>query len=648
MTLTFRNMGPAFTVPALTENSMTLDLPDPQDQGDVWGEQLNNAINDVVAQAIAAAVAVGGITVGAVTKTATDQKGVAFPIARMLGSAEVWLRAAQGAIGGLATLDSGGQLPLNQAGNINPASIGASPVGHQHSLADLPAVARALDAAPAIAIFNTSTSTWPARLTLTTSPTRTVIWFGDADIPTDAIPGIDMFFGPDNRGGGTIPDPGSDPGNGTTDPDPGTGNTTGAPVVTVNGSLYNITATYTNGTTPTTYTYIQLAVRGPNGENLDTGFVGNVNLAAGATQALTGSGTASAAGVWKTWIAYNITGGTDQSNWVDGPATSFTIATTGGGTTPPAGGGTPGSRTIPLIGRSGLAWNSGVFFNAGDITSANSFASFRGRKLDSIMYFPGRASDSEMNYLNSGLTSWPGYRIVSLPTQSGGQNDSAGSGAAYTTFWTNYGKQLHSTGWDDGRTIMRLNWELNGDWYPHAVPNNGAASFIAAVKNAVNSIRINAPKTLFNLTMNRANQGANPWASQIYDPLIAHFDIIGLDWYDDFPAQNNSTAFNGAVAADPGPTSIATYCRAKGKMMWLDEWGISYRPDGPHGGDDPFFITSVYDWCVANSDVLAGETYYEDDGTNGQNGRLMPGSKTNSPNSRAAYISTSRWGGTGA
>lgn len=622
---------------------MSIDLPEPSPTDDVWGEQLNDAINSIVSEAIDAAVAAGGITVGAITSSALQGNGLRKNLTQQIGSANVVLADAIGSYGGVAPLDTGGFVPLRNTGNLSYTSVGAAASQHTHSQADLPDVARALDSAPAIGIYNTATMTWPARISLTTSATRTVIWFGDADIPTDAIGGIDLFFGP-TTSGVTNPDPGTGGGNGTTDPDPGTGNTTGAPTITVNGSQYNITATYTNGTAATTYTYLQLAVRGPNGEQQDTGILGNVTLAPGATQALTGSGSASSTGTWRAWIAYNITGGADQSNWVDGPVTTFTIASTGGGVTPPPTGGTGGARTIPLLNRSGLAWNSGVFYNAGDLNSANQFAVWRGRKLDSIMYFPGRGSYSEMNNMRSDLTAWPGYRIVTLPTQPSGNNDSYGAGSAGAAFWLQWGKDLHSKGWDDGRTIMRLNWELNGDWYPHSVPANGATNFIASIQTAVNNIRANAPKSIFNLCMNRANPGANPWASSIYDPLNAYYDIIGLDWYDDFPAQNNSGAFNQAVTSDPGPTSLATYCRSKGKMMWLDEWGLSHRTDGPSGGDDPFYMNSMWDWCVANSDILAGETYYEDPGTNGQGGQISQGAN---PNGGAAYRSTSHWGGTG-
>jgi hypothetical protein len=620
---------------------MTAELPEPSVTDDVWGLQLNTAISGVEAIAAeAAAAAASNVNI-------TDVDDDGNPIVNYgNSSATVLLVSALGKPGGAASLDGGGQIPLSQIGNINPTSIGAAAAQHTHALADIPEVVRALDASPAIAVFNTTSGKWPARNTITTSTTRTVIWWGDADIPSDAKPNVDLFYGPTARSGSTVPTPPSTPPP-TSDPDPVTAITRGEPVNTVNSSLFNIRANCTNGNTANTFTYLQLAVRGPNGENGDTGYNSNVTITSGQLLTVTGSGSAGVTGVWKAYLTYNIAGTAGQSSWVDGPSTNFTIAATGGGTTPPPAGDV-GHRTIPLIGRSGLAWNSGVFYNAGDPTSAQQFATWRGRKLDSIMYFPGRTNYDQINWRHTGLNSWPGYRIVSVPAQPANQNNNTGNSATGYNFWAEWGRQAKAQGWDDGRTIVRLNWEANGNWYPWAWYNGGASLFVNTYKNVVNAIRSTTTKMLFNLTVNRANvNGGITWNTQVYDPLIAHYDIIGLDWYDDFPAMNNLSSWNSALAANPGPTSIASYCRSKGKMMWLDEWGLSHRPDAGSaaGGDDPYYMGKMFEWCTANSDVLAGETYYEDDGTNGQYGRISGGGN---PNGAAAYWLLSRWCGTGA
>lgn len=610
---------------------MTIGLPTPDDSIDVWGEQLNAAIGGINATALAAqAAAATNVNVSSL-----DANG--NPVLTYTGGmATVLLSSAAGKANGVATLDAGGQVPLTQTGNVSYLSTGAAPAIHTHALADLPQVALAIDASPAIAVFNTTTSQWPTRNSITTSPTRTVIWWGDATIPTYAIAGIDLYFGPKTSGTTvSAPTPPAPP---TSTPDPVTGITLTAPVVTVNGSLYNITATINAGSTARTLAYLQLAVRGPNGEQQDTGFNNNAVLTSGQTLTVTGSGTAASTGTWTVFLAYNVTGAAADSNWTNGPVATFTIAATGGGTTPPAGG-SVGTRTIPLIGRSGLPWNSGVFRNAGDLTSANEFATFRNRPLDSIMYFTGRAQYTDLNWMRDDLTAWPGYRIVAMPTQPTGSQNSVGAGSQGTTFWTAYGKLLAAKGWNDGRTICRLNWEANGNWYDWAWANGGPANFIAAYKNAVNCIRLNAPKTLFNLGVTRGFAAdSTVFLTGIANPLLNFFDIIGIDVYDQFPPETTQSAFDGSLNLIPGMNNVAAYCRANGKMMWLDEWGPSHRgTDG--GGDNPAYFNFMFTWMNANADVLAGETFYEDVGTGGEQTWLMTGAN---PNGAIAY--KSHWG----
>lgn len=605
-----------------------IDLPDTTAL-DQWGAQLNAAIEEVDDKANQALAEIAALTDGE-----TDTTG--FVPSSSLGTAN-----------GVATLDNAKQVPTNQLGNITPGIAGAAPAQHVHNLVDEPEASRAITLAPVITWFNNTSKMWTPRATLTPSASRPVIWAGDAAPPSDAIANVDLAYFPESSGT-TVTDP-TDP---TPPPntDPVTGVTLSTPVITVNGSAYNVTGTFTNGSTAQTYAYIQIAVRGPNGESADTAFNNSQNLTASQQVALSGSGNAGSVGTWRAWIAYNQSGGSSQASWIDGPVQTFTIASTGGAVTPPPSGDV-GNRTIPLIGRSGLPWNSGVFYNGGDVASANNFFNWRNRPGDSIMYFTGRAQWNDLNWLRSDLASWPGYRIISVPSQPGSSgtggglslfNDTGANASSYT-FWQNWGTAAKNAGWNDGRTIVRLNWEANGNWYNWAWLNQGAAQFVNAYKNVVNAIRSTAPKMLFDLTLNKdsVNGGVN-WSTQIASPLLSYFDILGLDWYDSFPAQNNSSAFTSAQNSNPGFNAVASFCRSNGKMLWLNEWSVDHRPDGPSGGDDPFYISSMFNLLSANADVVAGETYYEDPGTNGQNGQLSTGSFN--PNAGAAYRSSTRWG----
>lgn len=619
---------------------MSLELPEPA-ADDVWGNQLNEAITGVGSVAAAAQAA----ALNAVNVTTTDASG--NPIINYgVNSAAVLLATSVGQPGGVASLDSGGQIPKIQMGNLSYTDVGAAAAQHTHALKDLPDVSKALDASPAIALFNTGTQKWPSRISLTTSATRSVIWWGDATIPSDAVPNVDMFFGPTASGGtATNPIPVTPP---TNTPDPVTGIALSTPTVATNGSLYNLSAVFTNGSTPTNFAYIQLAVRGPNGEQQDTGFNVNAALAAAQTLTVTGSGSAGSTGSWKAYLSYNTTGGTSQASWIDGPAVTFTISTTGGGI---GGGSATGSQSnIPLIGRSGLPWNDGIFYNGGQVTDANAFAQWRNRPLDSIMYFTGRASWNDIMWMRDDLTAWPGYRIVCVPSQPEPMDNSSTANGSNNAFWTSYGLALKNKGWNDGRTIIRLNWEANGNWYDwNWGKGGGPSAFVNAYKNVVNSIRINAPKTIFDLTVNKSSRDAGnyTWQTDIYLPLVNHFDIVGLDWYDHGPAQTTQSAFDSAAAQDPGGESVAAFCRAHSKVMWLQECGLSWgAPPAYYGGqDDPGFWDKMWVWVHNNLDIFAGMTTYNDKGTG--NPPLMHSmfNPNYNPNGANEYKLPTRWGG---
>jgi len=604
---------------------MPIDLPDPSELIDVWGEQLNTAIESVESTAEAAAAA------AASNVNASDDVDGNLVLDYGANTATVLKTTAVGAANGVASLDNAGQVPLSQLGNPTFGDVGAAAASHTHSGSDLPQVALELNSAPAIAQFNTTTQQWPFRTDITSSPSKTVIWMGDAAIPTYAVPGVDFFFGPRKSGTTTeTPDPPDEP---TVLPD-ANGVTLSLPVVTVSGSAYNIAANVTTNSN-LTFTYLQFAVRGPNGEAQDTAYNNNrvVNTT---TIPIAGSGNATTTGNWTVRLAYNITGGSAQANWVDGPSATFNIADLGG---VPAG-------EIPVLGRSGLTWNSGVFFNAGSVTSAEQFFSWRNRPGDAIMYFVGRGTFDEMRWLRDDLTAWPGYRVLSLPTQPASQSNAATAAGTNNGFWTQYGLDLKNKGWDDGRTILRLNWEANGNWYNWAWVNGGPAQFVNAYKNAVNSVRIHAPNTKFVFNMNRGNHYDDTvWQTQIADPLLNHIDIIGIDSYDHAPAQNTESSWTSTLTQNPGLTSVATYCRANGLKMSLDEWGASGGVPGSYtgGGDNPFYINKMWEWFNANDDVVALEYYYNDNGAPDTLRHKIFSPTTDRPNASAAYNSTSRW-----
>lgn len=324
-------------------------------------------------------------------------------------------------------------------------------------------------------------------------------------------------------------------------------------------------------------------------------------------------------------------------------AKSVTATPNGAATTPPPN---SSNTAVPVLGLSGLPWNAGLFYGNGAIANANAFATWRNRPVDSILYFTARATWNDMAWLHADLAAFPGYRIVALPSQPTNMDNSSTAAGTNNTWWANYGTSLVNAGWHDGRTIIRLNWESNLTGNPYAFNKPNAATFVQAFKNVVDSVKSTAPKTKFSLCVNKSNQisGINIY-NDIYTPLLNYLDLITLDWYDHGPAQVDTASFNTAANQSPGGTDMAAFCRANGKKMWLDEWGVS-RGDSaagwPGGGDNPFFIQKMWDWINANLDVVAGETTYNDPGAPSTLNHVLYPRNSGNPNASDKYLSL--WG----
>lgn len=551
-----------------------------------------------------------------------------------------------GAPGGAASLDGAGVIPRTQvAGSIGPLDIGAAAADHSHGIGDSPDAQRALNATIAVNVASVA-GEYLRRSQLTTSPTRIVQWRGQWTPPIggDGAAAVDEWA--------------MDPalpvlGAGTTAPAPqpevrdANGVLLGVPQVAVTGSAVSLTADV-NTLTSQTFAWLQFAVRSAADANQDTGHRNNLTVNGDYT--LTGSKTGLAAGTYTARVSYTF----DAVTWFDGPSTTFVVTTS----TPDPG---PGTGGVVLIGRSGLPWNACVFFNAGSRSDADRFANWRSRPLDGIMYFTGRASWNDLTWLRDDLTSWPGYRIVCVPPQPTGQGNNATAAGSNNAFWTSFGQLLKDRGWDDGRTIIRLGWELNGGWYDWGVGNtsrypnaaDAASLYVNAYKNVVNSVRSKAPKTLFNTNFNRDNDRAGVnWFTMILDPLVNHVDIVGVDSYDQWPAQTSQALFDQAMAQSPGPNDLHAWCVTNNKFLWFDEWGNSHWGNGNGGGDNPGYIDRMWVWmqdhAVGNGGRLAGETTYNDSGTTDDQGNLLRHSlfdPNENPNASARYILNTRWGG---
>lgn len=554
------------------------------------------------------------------------------------GVATLWLETGDSERYILTSTDVGDQLALKQDADAPPAP-------HTHGPGDVPTLAREVAASLAYVFLDTTVDPpiWPAR-PATPGP---VVWIGNAAVPSQAALGTDYIDQLTATGVGStvVPDPTPTP---TPTPDPTTGIALSTPVVSVNGNAVSITVNLST-TTSTTFVYAQIAVRDPSGAGMDpqNSFNNNVTVGDNGTLTMTGTLTATAVGTWKAYGSYNQDGGSAQSDWIDGPVATFTIAAP---TTP-----TPGATsTMPQAGKSGLAWNSGCYSEVNNNTNAGidswstqsplTFGSWRGKPADAQLVFADRSSWTALTQWNSEWT-FDGIFILAISPQPTGQNNSATAAGSNNGYWTTFANNLKNAGHNTSKTVLRLGWEANGDWYDWSWKNGGATSFIAAYKNVVNTIKAVAPNVKFDLTLNKdiESQGGMTW-EQVAAALINYFDILSIDAYDMYTGWRNSSSAESAWQNAGGPqrNSVMNWCKTNGKLFGAPEWGLvdPTAADGTGGGDDVLYITETWNFFSTNSQYVAYETYFNCPGSPSTFRHTL----TNWPNAAAAYRATARWG----
>lgn len=270
-----------------------------------------------------------------------------------------------------------------------------------------------------------------------------------------------------------------------------------------------------------------------------------------------------------------------------------------------------------LAGRSGLPWNAGLFTGNGDMLAKQAaFARWRGRPVDSLMWFATKTSwDKMIGYVDPTLVRFPGLRLIAIPSQPLGQTCRVTASGSRNAWWRSYGRRLVELGLDQ-RCIIRLNWECNIQQWG---VRDDSDAFVAAYRNVVRSIRSVAPRVRFTHGYSSGNWPLSTSWQRVADRIGPgeYFDYIEIDSYDHSPGADTRADWRKQHRRSPGRQECLKYARSRGIHLWYGEWGPSWSEwDG--GRDNPYYMTRVYRWlannAVGNGGVIVGETTYNDDG----------------------------------
>ena len=313
--------------------------------------------------------------------------------------------------------------------------------------------------------------------------------------------------------------------------------------------------------------------------------------------------------------------------------------------TPPA---TAGPRT----------WLSGAWVGGEwGVTRVEGFGEWRGAPLDFVTTYPaygtwGELAESDWHVsVFDGFEGRLAYGLPLLPKDEAGAPGALAAVAAgeHDDVFNAVADALLAH--DRGDSVIRIGLEAQGDWFPWGAGNgaNNPDDFKAAFAHVSRLLRGRLPEAemMFDISCGavlRDQQDRMDPLTRLYpgDDVV---DVIGCDHYDHYTLISpSSERFEKALRPDraAGLADTLDFARDRGKKFGVPEWGLTAE-GAEGGGDNPFFIYSMYDWFSRNASDIYFESYF-----NEPDGDLGSAIWEPSQNPAAAQEYRSLWGVSGS
>jgi hypothetical protein len=229
-----------------------------------------------------------------------------------------------------------------------------------------------------------------------------------------------------------------------------------------------------------------------------------------------------------------------------------------------------------------------------------------------------------------------GYRMiwaVQMLPDIGGVSLAIGATGAYNGYFAILAKNLVAAGM--GNSLLRLGWEFNQSqftWYAAGQ----ATSFVDYWRQIVTTMRA-VPGADFKFVWNPSRGDNGPKDRAMgnladYYPGNSYVDIIAMDIYDEAYSSypGGSAEFQTILTQTWGLDWLASFGATNGKPLAIPEMGLGSGPSAPNsgpitgngalsGGDDPTFITDMFNWITQNN--VAFVTYWDFQTSSIQNGQ---------------------------
>jgi Glycosyl hydrolase family 26 len=162
--------------------------------------------------------------------------------------------------------------------------------------------------------------------------------------------------------------------------------------------------------------------------------------------------------------------------------------------------------------------------------------------------------------------------------------------------------------WAQPNAVIRLGWEMNGDWFAWSAARGQAAAYVAAFRHVVPIFRA-ASRTAC-LQYGRCgtlvidwcvNAGPAHLAAEEAYPGDRFVDVVGMDIYDAnlLSRISPAAAWRQYLNGSHGLEWHRAFAAAHHKPMSYPEWAIGKE------GDNPTFVSSMKNWIDSNNVAYA-------------------------------------------
>jgi hypothetical protein len=297
------------------------------------------------------------------------------------------------------------------------------------------------------------------------------------------------------------------------------------------------------------------------------------------------------------------------------------------------------SPAAPAVTASGLPWASGVYLSGATPASVGAFGAWRGHPVDVVTAWGNRASWNDITDPAFLYRQWQGtaktmaFGVAMLPEHVAGVSLQACAAGDYNAHWRQFGTDIAAYGL--GRSVIRLGWEFNGNWYAWQAAN--PVTWAACWRQIVTSARTTAPNLQWDWNVNRGVSAGLADPTRAY-PGNAYVTSIGVDSYDMWPGATSAANWQKQLNGPQGLNYWLAFAKAHGKKFAVPEWD-NVTTGGSPGGDNTAYVNDMLGFFKANAPSIAYESVFQAStvggnyGTNGHYG----GTSTPVPHAAATY-----------